>query len=153
MLENLNEQICELAGTVLQERPFFVVEVEVRGHKGRRTVEIYIDSEKEGITLDECAKISNELGLLIDAQEIIEGSYRLNISSPGLDRPLTDRRQYLKNVGRRARIRYKQNDEEQRTEGVIKNFSDDRLVLTEKDGTIRSVDYEDILETKILTAW
>ena len=153
VLDNLNDRIKELAETVLEGRPLFVVDVHVKGHKGSRTVWVYIDSEEGGVNLDECAKISDELSLLLDAHNVIEGSYRLNISSPGLDRPLVDRRQYPKNVGRRASVRYEKGGDEQRIEGTIKQFADNRLIIERKDGSTESVDYGNILETKILAAW
>ncbi len=153
MLENLNDRINELAETVLDGRPLFVVDIQVKGHKGSRTVWIYVDSEEGGVELDECAEISNELSLLLDAHSVIDGSYRLNISSPGLDRPLVDRRQYPKNVGRKATVRYNEAGDELRIEGTIKKFTEDQLIIEKKDGSSESVDYGNILETKILAAW
>lgn len=153
VLENLNDRIKELAETVLEGRPLFVVDIQVKGHKGSRTVWIYIDSEEGGVDLDECAKISDELSLLLDAHNVVEGRYRLNISSPGLDRPLVDPRQYPKNVGRKATVRFNKAGEELRVEGTIKKFADDQLIIEKKDGSSESVDYGNILETKILAAW
>ncbi len=153
VLDNLNDRIRELAETVLEGRPLFVVDVQAKGQKGSRTVWIYIDSVEGGVNLDECAKISEELSLLFDAHNVIDGSYRLNISSPGLDRPLVDRRQYLKNVGRNAAVRFSKAGDEQRIEGIIKRFEEDRLIIQKKDGSTESVDYGNILETKILAAW
>lgn len=153
VFENPNDRIKELAETVLEGRPIFVLDVQVRGIKGSRTVWIYIDSEEGGVNLDECAEISEELGLLIDAHKVIDGSYRLNISSPGLDRPLADPRQYSKNVGRRATVRFKKAGDELRIDGIIRKFADNQLIIERKDGSSESVDYGNILETKILAAW
>ncbi len=65
---------------------------------------IYIDSE-EGITLDDCSKVSRQISAMLDVEDPIQGSYTLEVSSPGLDRPLFEIAHYQKYVGSRVKIR------------------------------------------------
>lgn len=149
MQDKVQDKIFELAESVLSDSEFFVVDVEVKGAR-QPVVWVYVDGEERGVNMDECANISNELGFLMEAHDIFQGQYRLNVSSPGLARPLTDRRQYPKNKGRKARIKYKANEEYHKAEGVLRNVDDDRLVLEEEDGTSLTVKFDQLVEAKII---
>lgn len=65
---------------------FLLIDVVLRGDNHLRIIEVYIDSEK-GITVDDCSLVSRALNELIEAEDLIGGSYRLDVSSPGVDRP------------------------------------------------------------------
>lgn len=153
MAESLENKIIELTTSVLENTDLFLVDLELKGHKGSRTLWVYVDSEKGGVNLDECAKISEELGFLLDAHDVIAGHYRLNVSSPGLDKPLKDKRQYFNKIGRNASITYNVNQEQKKVKGEIKDFTGDQLLLEKKDGGTETIFFDDIIETKILTAW
>jgi len=77
----------------------FIVDVEIK-HQDMNVVWVSVDSEKGDVNLDKCSQISRELSFLIESENIFNKPYRLNVSSPGLSRPLTDNRQYAKNTGR-----------------------------------------------------
>jgi ribosome maturation factor RimP len=65
---------------------------------------VYIDSE-EGITLDDCSNVSYQVSAMLDVDDPIDGYYNLEISSPGLDRPLFELAQYRKFIGNRIKVR------------------------------------------------
>ena len=70
----------------------------------RRTVRLYID-KPEGVSIDDCSKVSRHLSDLLDQEpEVIEGAYTLEVSSPGLDRPLKSVADLLRNKGRLLRV-------------------------------------------------
>lgn len=143
------EQIKELAQSVLARTDFFLVDVEIKG--GNETIIwVYIDAEDRGVNMDECAGISNELGFVLDAHELVNGKYRLNVSSPGLSRPLTDRRQYPKNMGRKARIKYKSDGEYQKMEGVLREIDESNIIVEQEDGEARKIGFDQLVETKII---
>lgn len=149
MTNKVLDQVKELAKSVLARTDFFLVDVEVKG--GNETIIwVYIDAEDRGVNMDECAEISNELGFVLDAHELIGGKYRLNVSSPGLSRPLTDRRQYPKNKGRRARIKYKSDGEYRKLEGVLREIDTSEIIIEQKDGEIRTIGFDQLVETKII---
>ena len=77
--------------------------VEFKGEGHRRFVRVYIDRES-GVGLGDCEKVSERLGTLLDVEDPIESSYTLEVSTPGLDRPLRTKRDYERFTGRLARI-------------------------------------------------
>jgi ribosome maturation factor RimP len=148
----VTDKISELAESVLTTTDFFLIDVEIRGGD---TPEVWvsIDAEDRGVNMDECAEISNELGFLMDAHDMFSGGYRINVSSPGLSRPLVDRRQYPKNIGRKAEFKYQKDGEHQKIEGVLQEVSDDDIVIELDDDSEVTILFDDLIETKIIPSF
>jgi ribosome maturation factor RimP len=85
-------ELCAAAGAVL-------IEAVVRGSHERRIVELYVD-KPDGISLDECGALSERIGELLEAKNAFPAAYRLEVSSPGVSRPLQYSWQYARNTGR-----------------------------------------------------
>lgn len=148
---DITQNIKDLATPLAEEHNLFVLDVELKTGGGQTEVWILLDSEEGGVNLDDCAEISKELGFLIEAHEIFDKKYRLNISSPGLSRPLSDIRQYRKNEGRVATIKFKKTSGDyQKIEGVITGISDDTVAITDEEEEETLIPYEAIVETKII---
>ena len=124
----------------------YIVEV-VRG-KGNK-VEVFVDSDGE-LTLNKCRIISRHLEKYIDEQGWLGEKYTLEVSSPGLDRPLRLVRQYEKNVGRNIRIK---TDDDVEVVGVLTSFTDKGIIVVEqkkkKEIINHEFDYDQIREAKI----
>jgi ribosome maturation factor RimP len=96
-LDAMIAEACEFAGVSLVESDMF------RAGK-RRTLRLYID-KPEGVTIDDCSKVSRHLSDALDQDpEVVEGAYTLEVSSPGLDRPLKSVADLLRNKGRVLRV-------------------------------------------------
>lgn len=95
---------------IRDDKRLFVVDVWVSGHRSEAKVTVYIDGD-EGISIDTCAKVSRELSRKLDENELFEGKYTLEVSSPGLSHPLKLRRQYVNNIGRQVKILLSNNQE------------------------------------------
>ena len=96
-LDALVAEACTFAGVSLVEMDMF------RAGK-RRTVRLYID-KPEGVSIDDCSKVSRHLSDALDLDpDVIEGAYTLEVSSPGLDRPLKSVADLLRNKGRTIRV-------------------------------------------------
>ena len=92
-LESLIEAACKANGVTLVESDMF------RAGK-RKTLRLYID-KPEGVTIDDCSNVSRHLSDALDLDpEVIEGAYTLEVSSPGLDRPLKSVADFVRNKGR-----------------------------------------------------
>lgn len=129
----------------------FVVDVELKTHSGQTEVWVLLDAEKGGVNIDHCSEISRELGFLIEAHELFDKKYRLNVSSPGLSRPLSDLRQYKKNEGRVAAIKFKNTDGEyKKIEGVITSIQDEVVAITDEEEVETQIPFNNIVETKII---
>ena len=92
----LEDQLREIEGGI-----YFLVDVDWRSSSNRLVV--YLDAD-EGVTLEACRSISRSLERALDAEGLLGEEYALDVSSPGLDRPLTSLRQYKKNKGRLLNI-------------------------------------------------
>jgi len=141
--------VKNLAEPIVEQEDLFLVDAEVKG-ADETVVWVYVDSENKNISVESCSKISRELGFVLDAHNVIDSKYRLNVSSPGLSRSLTDFRQYRKNIGRVARIKFKSPDGYEKLEGVLKDVHSDHVVLEIEGDTDRSILFSEIVETKII---
>lgn len=138
----------DIAGT-----EYFLVDVDVRGHKGTRVVEVYIDSEGE-MGHDDLALVSKEVGFLLDVEDVVDGSYKLELSSPGIKRPLKIPKQYRKNVGRTLRVRYKDDhDSEEIVVGDLTDADDEMIEIELPSEKRLRLPYSDITQARVELPW
>lgn len=101
-------------------------------------VRIYIDSGS-GITLDDCARVSEQVTGILDVEDPVRGAYRLEVSSPGLDRPLFTLEQCRHYLGRNVRVRLRSKMQGRRKfSGRLQEVREDSLVIDE-DGVTCTV--------------
>jgi ribosome maturation factor RimP len=150
----LDEKIRAVVASVLRPTDYFLVDLEIRGHRGTRVVEVFVDGD-DGIGHDELAAISREVGFELDVDDVVPGSYTLDVSSPGIKRPLTAPRQYQKNVGRELRIKYQASDDESTQYEVVTLTAADADTVTVElpSGDTRTLPYRAIERAKIELPW
>ena len=100
---SLEDRIRALAEEAAEDSGLYIVGVNVKGHPGSRVVEVFADGDEGGI--DDLAGLTRRINTLLDVEDPVAGRYRLDVSTPGADRPLADVRQYPKHVGRTLRVR------------------------------------------------
>jgi len=98
-MQLLEKKIVNIAQEVTDRNGLLFVDFLFRGFNNSIVIEIYIDGEKS-VSVEDCAKISREINDLIEAENLIDSAYRIEVSSPGVDRPLKFLRQYLKHINR-----------------------------------------------------
>jgi len=98
------ENIREIAQQIAEQNNLFLIDLIVRGSESSRVIEVFIDGEIN-ISADECALVSKEITKQIDERELLK-SYRLDVSSPGVDRPLIYLKQYPKHLNRLFEIEF-----------------------------------------------
>ena len=103
-MESYVEEIMQLAEPIVFADGMEIILVECLRMKSRWLVRIYIDKEV-GVTVDDCAQVSDKLGDLLDVHEVPPGPYTLEVSSPGLDRPLYRDKDFIKYCGSRVHVR------------------------------------------------
>lgn len=128
-MEPLDSSLTQLVRRVAEPMGYELVGVEhIRRSSGAATLRVYID-HPNGITLDDCAAVSHQLSGVLDVEDPLPGRYDLEVSSPGLDRPLVYPEHFQRFQGQRVRVRLAQKTEgRRRIEGVL---------LGEQDGVIR----------------
>ncbi|WP_373512533.1 ribosome maturation factor RimP [Persicitalea sp.] len=97
------EQIQAFLEPLLEDGKYFTVDIQFKPVRGSQKVLIMLDSD-EGITIQECADVSRQLGQDMEAAEVLDTAYTLEVSSPGLDQPLRLLRQFRKNIGRNLKV-------------------------------------------------
>jgi len=106
-----------------------LVHVEFEGRGSSSILRIYIDSPT-GVTVSDCAQVSRQAGVLLDVEDLIPGKYVLEVSSPGIERPLFTPEDYLRFKGREIRVTTRDKIENRRKfNGVIVDFLDEILNL------------------------
>ena len=123
---------------VLEQHQFELVDVEYVREVGVWYLRCYIDKEG-GITVDDCEVISRLLGEWLDKEDFIEDSYILEVSSPGLGRPLKKEKDFARSIGKDVEIRlYKAIDKQKEFTATLTSYDADSVTLTMEDGSERT---------------
>lgn len=118
-MAGLPEYIEEQIRRIVEATDLILLEVVRRGQTNSTVIEVIVDSE-HGANLDSLAELSRQIGQFLDGEEdSIKGRYRLEVSTPGLDRPLQHDWQYRKNLGRLVNVTY-QDDEQGKTTALFR---------------------------------
>lgn len=118
---------------VIEALGFELVGIEYQANPKNAVLRIYIDTE-QGVTLDHCAQVSHQVSGVLDVEDPIQGNYNLEVSSPGVDRPLFKFSDFERFAGELVRIRISGAIEGRRKfHGVLRGVRDD-TVLVECDG-------------------
>ena len=102
-MSELKQDIISLVENQLSDGLHYVVEVKIEEKAGKKKLQILIDSD-QGVSIDYCASLSRALSEALETKEYFGDAYLLEVSSPGIDYPLTEKRQYLKNQGRMLKV-------------------------------------------------
>ncbi|HYM06830.1 MAG TPA: ribosome maturation factor RimP [Terriglobales bacterium] len=123
------DKVRDIAERVAASNGLEVVEVELRGGGKARMLRIVID-KPAGVTHEDCANVSREVGTILDVEDAISGSYTLEVSSPGLDRKLLRPADYERFKGSRIKLTTQQPVNGNRHfEGRLESFEQGRLIL------------------------
>jgi len=102
--EGTVERVRSVASRVTADRGLELVDVELKRAQGGQLVRLFIDQPGGGIGLDALQTVSEEVSAILDAEDPIDGNYTLEVSSPGLDRPLHGEADYRRFVGKLAKL-------------------------------------------------
>ena len=121
------EKINELILPVLEHQDVDLIDIDLKGKQGNQVLRIFIDPEN-GVNLDLCTKVSRDISDVLDTADIIKNKYRLEVSSPGFDRPLKTFKDFKRNINRKVKIEYL-------------NEANEQVINT---GTIQAVDMQEV---------
>ncbi|MEO0557567.1 MAG: ribosome maturation factor RimP [Bacteroidota bacterium] len=150
--ETLADRIRAVAEETVAETDLYVVDVEVRGHKGSRVVSVYLDAD-DGAGVDDLATASRQLGFVLETDEVVDGAYRLEVSSPGADRPLSLPRQYPRHVGRDLKVTYLNGTDEARVKGRLASTTAEALTLELTNGDTLDIPFSDVVDARVQLPW
>jgi len=143
------ENIREIAKQVSEQNNLFLIDLIVRGSEHSRVIEVFIDGEKN-ISADECALVSREISKQIDEKELLK-SYRLDVSSPGVDRPLIYLKQYPKHLNRLFEIEFNASGSSSTFKGKLVSIEDE--VLTFRSDKEIKIKFSEIVRAKVLVSF
>jgi ribosome maturation factor RimP len=152
MKEKTEQIVRELVEPILETYDAFLVEIIARGERNTRIIEIFIDTEK-GVDAKIIADINKEVNRRLTSENIIPGTYRVSVSSPGLDRPLRIIRQYKKNVGRELEVHYLFEGQLEKLAGTLVKADDSVFTLKLDENTTKDFNYNTIQKALIKLPW
>lgn len=125
----------ELLMSIMQEHNYELVDVEYVKEAGTWYLRIYIDKEG-GISIDDCEIVSRALGDILDKEDFIEDSYILEVSSPGLGRPLKKEKDFKRSLGSEVEIRlFKPLNKTKEYVGILTSFDQDTVTIELEDNS------------------
>ncbi len=102
--DEIERRVEEILTPILERKGYVLVDIEFKGAGRKQILRVFIDRREGGITVNECARVSEELSLVLDVEDFISGPYILEVSSPGLDRVLKKDREINWAIGKNVRV-------------------------------------------------
>lgn len=150
--EELVTQLSSLIEPLLAREGYELVAIEVAGSGPRTILRLFLD-KPGGVTLDDCASVSEAVDAMLDVEDPFESSYTLEVSSPGLDRPLRKLADFQRFAGKRAKLKTFGPIEGAGTrkvfEGTLLGLDGDRIRI-EVDGTPYAVPHASVAKANLV---
>lgn len=132
--EEIEARTEELVQPLVAGKQFELVDVEYVKEGGSYYLRIYIDKEG-GITVNDCEDISRPFSDILDQEDYIEGSYILEVSSPGLGRPLKKEKDFKRSLGEEVEIRlFRQVEQQKEWIGLLRAYDQQTVTIETEDG-------------------
>ncbi|VAX23866.1 FIG000325: clustered with transcription termination protein NusA [hydrothermal vent metagenome] len=144
------ERIRAAARPVVVAEGYELVDVEIKGGPNTRVIALYIDKEG-GVTHEDCAQISSQVGLVFEAEETIRSAYTMEVSSPGLTRALKRPADFIREKGKLAQLKLRAPVGKSNNLLVtIDDADENKVTVTVKDsGEKATLDYSDIARANL----
>ena len=134
----------EILLPIIEEYGFELVDVEYVKEGGTWYLRTYIDKEG-GISIDDCEKVSRRLSDILDEKDYIDDTYIMEVSSPGLGRPLKKEKDFKRSLGKEVDIRtYRMIDKQKEFTGILKDYDKDTVTIELDDETLKTFEKGDI---------
>ncbi len=142
--EEYEQKTEQLLAPIMEANGFEMVDVEYVKEAGTWYLRAYID-KPGGITVDDCEIVNRALGDLLDRDDFIEESYILEVSSPGLGRPLKKERDFVRSQGEEVEIRtYRMVERQKEFRGVLKTWDKETVTIETEEGQEQVFDRDNI---------
>ena len=149
--EDILDSVRRIAGPLAAQEGLELVDVEIGGAGGRQTLRLFID-KAGGVSLEDCSSVSHAVSTALDVEDPIAGAYDLEVSSPGLDRPLRTPEHFEKFKGSKVRVRtfgpVAECENRKTFVGQLVGFSEDK-VLVDVDGKVFQVPHAQVSKANV----
>ena len=146
--ERIIQKLEEYAGPLLADMALELVEIQFRREGHGWVLRLYIDSDG-GVNLDDCASVSREISSYLEVEDLIDHAFHLEVSSPGLERPLKEKKDFVRFAGRQARIKMLELLDGQRVFVGILDGVEDEAVISLVDGVPVRLELEQITRARL----
>lgn len=151
--ERVVERVESVIRSAVESQGIELVDVEYRKENGRWVLRLFIDKEG-GVGVDDCEAMSYLAGDLIELENVIPHHYVLEVSSPGLDRPLKRPRDFLRSCGKLMRLSTVTPIEGRRNfMGRLVKFENDRITLKLQDETLVELPFTSLARARLEVEW
>ena len=156
-MANLSEALKERLLPLIEEEDLELVDIEFSPSGSKSLLRIYVD-KPEGVSIGECANLSRKVSDFLDMEDLIPSRYSLEVSSPGVDRPLAKREDFIRKVGEKVRVFLREPvDGKLDLVGEIKRFQGETLCLSAESEAAepsvneeKAVPFKNVLKAKII---
>ena len=145
------EKIATIVTPEIETEGGKLVEITLKGTKRNHILILYVD-KVGGVTIDDCTKISRRLLQKTELDDLLGNNYRLEVSSPGMDRPLKTKKDFERNVGRFLEIKFQDEKGVHKIKGNITKIDDDTITISNDLGEKR-IPLNTILEAAQSVKW
>lgn len=131
-MKEISSRIDAIVRPVVEDMGYELILTELASDRGYLVVRLYIDQSPQGITIENCTQVSRRVSAVLDVEDPVPGrSYRLEVSSPGIDRPLVTKEHFQRFIGSEVRLRLTTEAEQYRKnyKGVIRNVSGENITI------------------------
>lgn len=150
-MNSLDENIKKIVVKAVEEKHFLLIDLVLRGSEQSKVIEVYIDGDKD-ISAEDCASVSQEIDSKLKVLLAKGPNYRLDVSSPGVDRPLKYLSQYAKHINRKFEVSYKSGEEIKNFIGKLVSVEGEQLTFM-TNNTEMIINFNNITKAKVIISF
>lgn len=136
MVSVILDELEGIARRIVESEGMELVDLEYKSGQSRNLLRIFID-KSGGVDLDDCEKVSRQVSAILDVKDVLKHAYVLEVSSPGLERPLRTDRDFRRALGKELRVKYFQQPESTvQVTGKLTSIQEQTILLENSDGEI-----------------
>ena len=148
----MEEKLTSLIAPLCKEDGIYLLDISIQGGGKDRTVQVVVDTDA-GVTLDQCQMLSRKISDLFFQKEIFgDGSYRLEVMSPGVNKDLEAPYEFIRSIGKMLKVKFRENDQVATVTGTLIRYENDSIALQVGE-TEKVIALKDLKETKIKLKW
>ena len=148
-MDTVIERVREFAESLLPAMGLELFDVQFRREGHGWVLRLVVD-KAEGVTLDDCSQVSRETSDFLDVEDIIDHPYHLEVSSPGLERPLRTMAECQLHLGKKARIKLKEEIDSRRViVGELVTADQDELTMLSEEGTTYRIEWKKVQKARL----
>ena len=147
----LDENIKEIVTKVVERNGFLLIDLVLRGTEHNRVIEVYFDGKKN-VSADDCASVSREIDSHLKDLLVKHPDFRLDVSSPGIDRPLKFLKQYQKHVNRKFDVSYQSGEEIKKLSGKLAAIEGDYLTFISNNKEV-IINFNNIVKANVIVSF